>query len=59
VRVEQQILEFQVSMHNLFGVEVLDASKKLGKEVSGFRLLEILSSEDVFKELSSFELITF
>lgn len=54
---KHNILRFQISMHNIMGMAVMDGWKKLFHVQSSLTLSEILLLDDPIKQLSSFAII--
>ena len=53
VSVEEQILEFEVTMDDLFLMKVPDSRNELGKQLAGVAFLEVAVGEDVIEEFAT------
>lgn len=51
--VEEEVLELEISVDDVLGVEVVDSRDELSEELGGGVLLEVSMSEDVVEELST------
>lgn len=52
--IEEEIFEFEISMDDVFRVQVMDARDELGKEFRGIAFFEITMGKNVIKELSTY-----
>ena len=53
IAVEEEVLELEIAVDDLLGVDVADAGDELGEELAGVLFLEVAVGEDVVEELAA------
>ena len=53
IAVDEEVLELEIAVDDLLGVDVADAGDELGEELAGVLFLEVAVGEDVVEELAA------